>query len=173
MDDDRAVATASRRAVMRASLGGNLVGGVLTWVYFRYIDVTAAAGGPPGPREVAFFVVAFTLIAGGAGLGSLRWSRPLMKIGALREPSLALRRQALLMPFGVAGITFLGWMAAGVAWGLVWPAMNEHDLVCAVLSKRRREPARVATDAGGPVVDGVRDDRDFHRAPACVGPSTT
>ncbi len=124
MDDDRAAATASRHTMTRASLVANLVGALVTFFYFRYIDVTASAIGPPGPAEIAFFAIAFALVAGGGTLASLRWTRPLMDVAALREPSPALRRRALLLPFGIAVITFLSWTAAGFLWGVLWPALT-------------------------------------------------
>jgi class 3 adenylate cyclase len=33
------------------------------------------------------------------------------------------RRRALLFPYFLAGLSFVGWLAAGLIWGVVWPAL--------------------------------------------------
>jgi hypothetical protein len=40
-------------------------------------------------------------------------------------PSPAIQRQALLVPYMLAAITFMGWTAAGLVWAVLWPALTE------------------------------------------------
>ena len=56
---------------------GNLIGGLLTWFYFRFVDFTAPQFQARISRsEIVFFVVAFgILISAGIIFGS-HWSRP-------------------------------------------------------------------------------------------------
>ena len=66
-----------RRRNIRLSLGANLIGAVITFAYFNYVDDVGAADGPPRAGDIAFFVVALGLLVGaGAWLG-LRWTCPL------------------------------------------------------------------------------------------------
>jgi class 3 adenylate cyclase len=101
----------------------NLVGALVTYAYFRFIDYEAfGTRGVPGAGEIAYFVAGFGgLIALGIGLGVL-WNR------ALSAPTppppgpagdLA-RRRALQLPYFVAFVTLLGWVLAGGVWGIGW-----------------------------------------------------
>lgn len=99
----------------------NLLGAVLTFVYFRYVDPSTEGIGPrPGWIEIAYSVVAFAVLAGvGYWLGR-RWTRRLQPAGG-GTADLATRRRALLVPFLLGGLTFLGWALAGVVWGVLLP----------------------------------------------------
>jgi adenylate cyclase len=108
------------------NLAANVVGAVLTFLYFRVVDYT-----PEAERvrvtapELAFFVVGLGVLAGaGYALGS-RWTRGLTRAAAGRpgSPPPELRRRALLLPWVFAGITLSGWLIAGVVWGVAWPAL--------------------------------------------------
>jgi adenylate cyclase len=104
---------------------GNLLGSLLVFFYFRFID-TVASEFPVGPAEIVFFVVAFTLIAGAGTLYVNRWMRPLLhalRTGEGRDDP-DVRRRALLCPWIVAGATAVGWVLAGLAWGVVWPLIS-------------------------------------------------
>jgi class 3 adenylate cyclase len=103
---------------------GNMLGGLLIWGYFRFVDV-AALSNYHGPGELGFFAVSFGLLgAVGLRLGR-RWRRPLLE-GA-RAPGgtdeARVRRLALTFPYAMAGLTLAGWILAGVAWGVLWPLL--------------------------------------------------
>jgi adenylate cyclase len=109
------------------TIAGNLLGAMLTFFYFRFVDLEASRNRPPvGAWELAFSVVAF---AGLAVLGYSivrRWAGPLWgfqrRDGAGPEHGIPLvRRRALLFPYAVAGVTALGWTLAGLLWGVLWP----------------------------------------------------
>ena len=95
---------------------------MLAFFYFRFID-TAASVPPIGGGEIAFFVVALgTLVAVGNAI-STWWIRPLVTALATGEgrerPDI--RRRALLQPWMIAGVTAVGWVLAGLTWGVAWP----------------------------------------------------
>jgi adenylate cyclase len=99
----------------------------VTYAYLRFVDYHApAAGRPLTAGEIAYFVVGFgSLIAAGLGIGIL-WNRPLN--GPVPPPpgpagDLA-RRRALQFPVFVAAVTALGWLLAGVIWGVGWPLLT-------------------------------------------------
>jgi adenylate cyclase len=112
------------------SLGANLVGAVITFLYFRYIDDVGTADGPrPGLAELAFFVVGLGLLVGaGAWLG-IRWTRPVSAYAAATRaggPVVAdaqVRRRALMLPQVIAVLAFAGWALAGIIWGVIWPLL--------------------------------------------------
>jgi adenylate cyclase len=104
-------------------LSSNLVGAVLTWFYFRFVDFTAPQFGAQISRaEIVFFVVAFgALISAGVVWGS-RWSRPLSRPDPAAGPDPELvRRRAIMVPYMFAAIAFSGWIGAGFTWGIVYP----------------------------------------------------
>jgi class 3 adenylate cyclase len=106
---------------------GNLLGAVLSFLYYRFVDPTAAELPEVGLVDVGFSLVAFTVLAGvGFRLGHV-WSRPLVGWAGAEslppEQVALVRRRALVLPYALAGITFLGWILAGLVWGIVWPAL--------------------------------------------------
>jgi len=114
-----------RRRLVRLVVLGNLGGAVLTFVYFREVD-PILGGVAPGAAELAFFAFGFALLAVAGRIASARWMRPVRQAEA-RPPagatsSLA-RRRALLMPEFMALVTFTGWAAAGLLWGVLWPLL--------------------------------------------------
>ena len=115
-----------RRVFARLTLTqllGNLVGALLTWFYFRFVDYTAPQFRAEISRnEIVFFIVAFAaLICTGIVFGS-RWSRPLSgpvpPSGAGADVA---RRRAIMVPYMFAAIAFAGWIGAGVLWGVIYP----------------------------------------------------
>ncbi len=102
---------------------GNLVGALLTWVYFRFVDFTAPQFQERISRgEIIFFVVFFgALITGGTVWGS-RWSRPLTGSdpAAGADPELV-RRRAIMVPYVFGALAFAGWIGAGLIWGVLYP----------------------------------------------------
>lgn len=100
---------------------GNLLGGLLTFFYFRFID-TATSVPPVGRGELVFFVIAFVAIAGTGHVIVDAQIRPLMQALARGgSPPPELRRRALAYPWIIAGVTATGWILAGLTWGVLWP----------------------------------------------------
>jgi class 3 adenylate cyclase len=114
-----------RQRLLRLVVLGNLGGAVLTFVYFREVD-PIAGGVEVGAADLAFFAFGFSLLSVAGRFASGRWVRPLAQSGvepaAGAEGSLA-RRRALLMPAFMALLTFTGWAAAGLLWGVLWPLL--------------------------------------------------
>jgi class 3 adenylate cyclase len=112
-----------RRYVQATAWQANLVGALVTYAYFRFVDYDAfRLHRAPTAGEIVYFVAGFGgLIALGTGLGAL-WNRPL---SAPTPPppgpagDLA-RRRALQLPYFVAVITLVGWVLAGGIWGVGW-----------------------------------------------------
>jgi adenylate cyclase len=120
-------ASAVRRYTLGTAWPANLVGALVTYAYFRFVDYDAfAADRAPSPGEIAYFVAGFGgLVAIAIALG-VRWNRALA--GPTPPPpgpagDLA-RRRALQFPYFVAGVTALGWVLAGGIWGVGWPLIN-------------------------------------------------
>jgi adenylate cyclase len=106
-------------------LVGNLVGALLTWFYFRFVDFTAPQFQAQISRaEIVFFVVAFgALISAGVAFGS-RWARPLQQPVPAAGADLALvRRRAIMVPYVFAALSLGGWVMAGLLWGILYPAL--------------------------------------------------
>jgi class 3 adenylate cyclase len=103
---------------------GNLVGALLTFFYFRFID-TAASVAPVGRGELIFFLIAFGVIAGTGHLIVDAQIRPLLRAlatGDTVQPGL--RPRALAYPWIIAGVTAVGWVLAGLTWGVLWPLVS-------------------------------------------------
>jgi adenylate cyclase len=109
--------------LMGTAWQANVVGAVGTWAYFRFIDYNAMDNQRmPGSGELLYFVVGLLGLIAVGQVAGLVWNRPLD--GPLPPPAgpagdLA-RRRAIQMPFFVAAVTLMGWMAAGVIWGVGW-----------------------------------------------------
>lgn len=122
--------TIVRLRISSISLLANLLGALLTYFYFRFVDYSAAdLPGELSRGEIAFFVLGFGLLAGVGTWWGRRWSKPL-GIGGdafLAEASLGdVRWRAILLPYVLAGLNFFGWVLAGVIWGGVWPLIAGH-----------------------------------------------
>ena len=79
-----------------------------------------------GRQDVVLFVVFFGLLVGAGNAIRQRWMRPLRRAidtGEGRDDPLV-RRQALLFPWVIAGVTALGWLFAGVIWGMILPLVQ-------------------------------------------------
>ena len=121
-DPDRAPGT-----VRQISAVGNLVGAVLAFFYFRFVDYAAADMPRVGLVEIAYSISGFGLILFIGYSWAARWTRPLTGWSGpegVAAPTLALvRRRALLFPYAVAMLTCVGWILAGVLWGIVFPLL--------------------------------------------------
>ncbi len=118
----------ARRRILGVSLPANVLGGLLTYSYFRFVDYSAdKLWGKVTWGEILFFVLGFGLLSATFILSSRRWARPL-EIGSgafLSEASLAeVRRRAILLPYVLTGLNFLAWAMAGFIWGGLWPLLH-------------------------------------------------
>ncbi len=117
-----------RQRLVRLLLFGNLGGAVLTFVYFREVD-PIAGGIRLGGGEIAFFALGFSLLSVVAWIASARWMRPIAQAGLelpTRVADSMVRRRVLLTPAFMALLTFTGWAAAGLLWGVLWPLLAER-----------------------------------------------
>src|SRR6266545_2808463 len=112
------------RPLRFTTIAGNLLGAILTFLYFRVVDPeSAATAGAVGIRDIAISVVAFgALVAIGYPLGR-RWVLPLRGDG-LAATSTLVRRRALQVPYIFACLTLAGWVLAGLIWGVLWPTVT-------------------------------------------------
>jgi adenylate cyclase len=113
--------------VRRISAVGNLIGAVLAFCYFRFIDYAAADLPRVALVDIAYSVLAFGLILLVGFWWGNRWTRPLGEWSSqqvMPAPTVDLvRRRALLLPYAIAMLTFVGWIMAGVLWGIVFPLL--------------------------------------------------
>jgi adenylate cyclase len=130
---------------------GNLLGAIVAFLYFRVVDNTATdSASRVGLHEIVVSIIVFAaLVAIGQWYGS-RWMAPLARAGAGEplspsEAALA-RRRALIFPFFVAGLTFLGWVMAGLIYGLVMPLIMGRELSA---SQAARQVFGLTVIAGG------------------------
>jgi adenylate cyclase len=101
----------------------NLIGAVVSFTYFSFVDQLA----PPRSYEfsgaVRFFVLGFALLAAMVWIWADRWSRILDPVDGRWPTSLEARRRALLLPYALAGIVFCAWALAGLLFGVIRPLM--------------------------------------------------
>ena len=103
-------------------LPANLLGAVVSFAYFTFVDaMTAVPAEAPVRSAVAAFVVGFTLITVVVNVWINRWARVLGPIDGRYPTSVEARRRALMLPYALAGITFCGWALAGLIWGVARP----------------------------------------------------
>jgi adenylate cyclase len=111
----------------RISLVGNLLGAIVAFLYFRVVDHAAARLPPVRWIDVVVSVIVFALLVGAGIRLSGPWTRPLNRVREIRTlpPAEAevVRRRALLFPYFLAGLSFLGWTLSGLIWGVVWPLL--------------------------------------------------
>src|SRR5262245_29180745 len=115
---------AMRRQLAWIILPVNLLGAVVVFTYFRFVDyATVEIAHVPLAGEVAYLVIGLAaLIAAGVVLG-VRWAAPLADIATPGSGGDAARRRAAQMPWAVAAITAIGWCLAGIIWGILWPLL--------------------------------------------------
>ena len=106
---------------------GNLLGAIVAFLYFRVVDQAAADAPPVGLHEIVLSIIFFAVLVGIGLRFNSRWVAPIARAGAgqpLSEKEVALvRRRALLFPYFAAGLTFTGWVLAGLIWGIAIPLM--------------------------------------------------
>ena len=114
---------------------GNLIGALLTFLYFSYVSVGPDRIPHSGPsvHYVIFFIIGTGLIFLVVMTAHQKWSRSLMEftkkkmsISDFDGPSAEqIRRKALqLVPMN-AGSSLIGWVMAGFIFGMLMPAIME------------------------------------------------
>jgi len=110
-------------------LGGNLGGALVTVAYFRFLHPAILKHSSLfSLLELGYFVAAFLALVLTGRAVARRWSRRLRDArGALPAGAKgqSLRRRALLVPTYLAALTFSGWVAAAVIWGVAWPLLTD------------------------------------------------
>jgi hypothetical protein len=100
--------------VRRISAVGNLIGAVLAFCYFRFIDYAAADLPRVALVDIVYSLVAFGLILLAGFWWGNRWTRPLGQWSGQQSvpaPIVDLvRRRALLLPYAIAMLTVVGWI---------------------------------------------------------------
>ena len=120
-------ATRARRRTSGITLIGNFLGAVLAFLYFRVIDYSASQRDVPITRwELAYFVAGLALLGVLGSIFGFRWGRPLLLVreGVAGPVSETARRRALQFPYMMALLALVGWVLAGVLWGVVWPLLS-------------------------------------------------
>jgi adenylate cyclase len=111
---------------------GNFLGAIVAFLYFRVIDNAAATSSRVGLPEVVYSVIIFAALVGTGQWYSSRWMAPIARAGAgeaLAPPEAALaRRRALLCPYFIGGLTFAGWVMAGLIYGVALPLLMGRAL---------------------------------------------
>src|SRR5436309_24025 len=121
---DGATQSTLRRHFFVVLVPANLLGALVSFAYFTFIDAMApTATGASLRGSVAFFIVGFSALTAIVYVSIDRWSRPLESVDDQRPTSPEARRRALLLPYALAGITFCAWAMAGVLWGVVRPLL--------------------------------------------------
>jgi len=117
------------RRLRITTVAGNLLGAILAFSYFRVVDhELASASSPVGVKDIAISVAVFAaLVTIGYPLGR-RWASPLIAHqgppGAIEAAGAALVcRRALQLPYMFACLTLVGWVLAGIIWGVLWPTL--------------------------------------------------
>jgi adenylate cyclase len=107
---------------------GNLLGAIVAYLYFRVVDYAAADLPRVSPFDVVISLVLFALLVGVGYSLSQPWVRSLSRLAelpTLPPPEAQLvRRRALLFPYFIAGLTLIGWILAGLIWGVVLPFLG-------------------------------------------------
>ena len=120
-----------RHKINIVTILGNLVGALLTFIYFQYINVSVNV-----PREasssintIVFFIIGTAFIFVVIATIDLRWSRPLfeaMRNGTATEGSNGtnpekLKRKALQLVPMFAATNLFAWVMAGFIFGMLMP----------------------------------------------------
>jgi adenylate cyclase len=112
------MARARRLRFIARTQARNVLGAVLSFVYFRLLD-PLPSDRPVDWADVAFFICACALLGVvGIAIGT-RAARPLLQPD--RHEPREVRRAAIMLPYTMAALAVLGWTLAGVIFGVLWP----------------------------------------------------
>ena len=119
---DGATQSTLRRQFFAVLVPANLLGALVSFAYFTFIDSMAPTAAEASLRgSVAFFIVGFSALTAMVYVSIRRWARALEPVEDRKPTSAEARRRALLLPYALAGITFGAWALAGILWGVVRP----------------------------------------------------
>ena len=117
---------------------GNLIGALLTFVYFHYInmDLNLPRETTSSLNDMVFFVIGTAFIFFVIVTINLRWSRPLHQViqdeNTTEEPNGAhpekLRRKALQLVPVFTATNLFAWMMAGFIFGVLSPVIRDEIL---------------------------------------------
>jgi hypothetical protein len=107
------------------NLAGNFLGAAVAFLYFRLVDHAAAALPRVGLHDLVHPLLVFAVLIAVGHWYINRWVAPIERAAdgqplSGREAALA-RRHALLFPYVLAGVTFAGWVVAGLISGFGMP----------------------------------------------------
>jgi adenylate cyclase len=109
---------------MGTTVPANLLGALVTYAYFKYIDYEGSTRAPR-PFEIAYFVFFFSLLIVASYVVVSWWGRPLATVpppaGPAGDPA---RRRAVQLPYVMATLIFTSWLLAGFIWGVGWEYIN-------------------------------------------------
>ncbi len=115
--------------ILWAMLGGNLGGVLLTVAYFRFLHPAVLQHeNMHSVTELGYFLAACVALVVAGREVARRWSHRLrLANGVLPSGAVGdgLRKGALLVPARLAVLSFAGWIAAAVLWGIAWPLWTE------------------------------------------------
>ncbi len=120
------------RITFLVNVAGNFLGAAVAFLYFRLVDHNAATLPRVSLHEVVHPLLVFAaLIALGHWFNN-RWVAPINQATGgqpLSERETALvRRRALLFPYVSAGVTFTGWVVAGLISGFGMPFLMGRNV---------------------------------------------
>lgn len=101
----------------------NLIGAVVSFTYFTFVDWLTPDGSDELVGSMLFFLVGFALLSGLVSVWANRWSRVLDPVNGRMPTSMEARRRALQLPYALAGIVFVAWALAGLLFGVIRPLM--------------------------------------------------
>ena len=120
------------RITLLVNVVGNFLGAAVAFVYFRLVDHNAAALPRVRLHEIVHPLLVFAALN---ALGYWFSNRRVALINRategqpLSERETALvRRRALLFPYVLAGVTFTGWVVAGLIWGFGMPFLMGRNV---------------------------------------------
>src|SRR5258708_10427122 len=107
---DGATQSTWRRQFFAVLVPANLLGALVSFAYFTFIDSMAPTAAEANLRgSVAFFIVGFSALTAMVYVSIRRWSRALESVEGRKPTSAAARRRALLLPYALAVLTFGAW----------------------------------------------------------------
>ena len=101
----------------------NLIGALVSFTYFTFVDYTMPPHAGRLSGAIGFFVVGFIVLAAIVMVWADRWARVLNPVDGRWPTSVEARRRALLLPYALAGMIFGSWVLSGLVFGVIRPLM--------------------------------------------------